>query len=196
MGGRTIGHGPLPTAAARVKPTVLRGRSPWRHSEARGRQVRYQARALPDQRPYEDAPRLPEGGQVDLRSVVRAEWLEIEIGPGRGWFLVERAQNRVEMVANGPGRDTRRQAYEDAKQRRYVQIDQRIHHGRHEDFCFRAWLGSGETFPGNACDVENFAAHAVFARDGDPASHYLWIAFEAMRPVIVRKDCNGMGPRV
>jgi tRNA (guanine-N7-)-methyltransferase len=44
------------------------------------------------ERPYEDAPRLPEGDRVDLRSLVHGEWIEIEIGPGRGWFLIERAQ--------------------------------------------------------------------------------------------------------
>ncbi len=47
-------------------------------------------------RAYEDAPRLPtKGGAcedlVDVRTLVRGEWIEIEIGPGRGWFLVERA---------------------------------------------------------------------------------------------------------
>jgi tRNA (guanine-N7-)-methyltransferase len=41
--------------------------------------------------PYADAPRLPEGERVDLRTLVRGDWLELEIGPGRGWFLVERA---------------------------------------------------------------------------------------------------------
>ncbi len=40
--------------------------------------------------PYEDAPRLPEG-PVDVRALVSGEWVELEIGPGRGWFLVERA---------------------------------------------------------------------------------------------------------
>jgi tRNA (guanine-N7-)-methyltransferase len=43
-------------------------------------------------RPYSDAPHLPEGDRVDVRSLVRGDWVEIEIGPGRGWFLVERAQ--------------------------------------------------------------------------------------------------------
>jgi tRNA (guanine-N7-)-methyltransferase len=43
-------------------------------------------------RPYEDAPRLPEGERVDLPGLVRGEWVELEIGPGRGWFLVERAE--------------------------------------------------------------------------------------------------------
>jgi tRNA (guanine-N7-)-methyltransferase len=42
-------------------------------------------------RPYEDAPRLPEGERVDVRTLVQGEWVELEIGPGRGWFLVERA---------------------------------------------------------------------------------------------------------
>jgi tRNA (guanine-N7-)-methyltransferase len=42
-------------------------------------------------RPYDDAPRLPEGDRVDVRALARGEWVEIEVGPGRGWFLVERA---------------------------------------------------------------------------------------------------------
>lgn len=47
----------------------------------------------PTSRPYEDAPRLPQSSdRVDIRSLVRGDWTEIEIGPGRGWFLVERAQ--------------------------------------------------------------------------------------------------------
>jgi tRNA (guanine-N7-)-methyltransferase len=41
-------------------------------------------------RPYEDAPRLPEGERVDARSLVHGEWLEIEVGPGRGGFVFER----------------------------------------------------------------------------------------------------------
>jgi tRNA (guanine-N7-)-methyltransferase len=43
-------------------------------------------------RPYEDAPRLPEGEHVELRALVAGDWVELEIGPGRGWFLVERAE--------------------------------------------------------------------------------------------------------
>jgi tRNA (guanine-N7-)-methyltransferase len=43
-------------------------------------------------RPYEDAPRLPDGERIDLRALVEGEWVELEIGPGRGWFLVERAE--------------------------------------------------------------------------------------------------------
>ena len=42
-------------------------------------------------RTYDDAPRLPEGESVDVRALAQGEWVELEIGPGRGWFLVERA---------------------------------------------------------------------------------------------------------
>jgi tRNA (guanine-N7-)-methyltransferase len=45
----------------------------------------------PPKKLYDDAPRLPEGEGVDLRTIVAGEWIEVEIGPGRGWFLVERA---------------------------------------------------------------------------------------------------------
>lgn len=43
-------------------------------------------------RPYADAPRLPEGERVDPRLVVGAgpAPIELEIGPGRGGFLIER----------------------------------------------------------------------------------------------------------
>ncbi len=45
-------------------------------------------------RPYADAPRLPEGEPLDLRALVGAgdRPVELEIGPGRGWFLVERLE--------------------------------------------------------------------------------------------------------
>jgi tRNA (guanine-N7-)-methyltransferase len=36
---------------------------------------------------------LPEGEHVDARTVVKGEWLEIEIGPGRGGFIFERAES-------------------------------------------------------------------------------------------------------
>jgi len=51
-------------------------------------------------RPYADAPCLPEGDRIDLRTVVSGDWVELEIGPGRGWFLVERAEiePRVALV--------------------------------------------------------------------------------------------------
>jgi tRNA (guanine-N7-)-methyltransferase len=42
--------------------------------------------------PYDDAPRLPEGKKVDARSLVQGAWLELEVGPGRGGFLFERAE--------------------------------------------------------------------------------------------------------
>jgi tRNA (guanine-N7-)-methyltransferase len=50
--------------------------------------------------PYADAPRLPEGERVDVRALVRGEWVELEIGPGRGIFLVERcvAEPRAGLV--------------------------------------------------------------------------------------------------
>lgn len=41
---------------------------------------------------YDDAARLPEGTRVDVRSLATGAWVEIGIGPGRGWFLVERAE--------------------------------------------------------------------------------------------------------
>ena len=42
--------------------------------------------------PYDDAPRLPDGETVDLRTVVAGTELELEIGPGpKAGFLVERA---------------------------------------------------------------------------------------------------------
>jgi tRNA (guanine-N(7)-)-methyltransferase len=56
--------------------------------------------------PYEDAPRLPEGERIDLRSLADGDWVELEIGPGRGWFLVERAQ--VEPRAALIGLEVRR----------------------------------------------------------------------------------------
>lgn len=42
--------------------------------------------------PYVNAPKLPEGERVDVRTLVKGEWLELEIGPGRGGFLFERAK--------------------------------------------------------------------------------------------------------
>lgn len=44
---------------------------------------------------YSDAPRLPEGEGLDLRSLVSAgaAGVEVEIGPGRGWFILERLES-------------------------------------------------------------------------------------------------------
>jgi tRNA (guanine-N7-)-methyltransferase len=49
---------------------------------------------------YDGAPRLPDGDGLDLRTLVRGDWLELEVGPGRGWFLVERAaaQPRAALI--------------------------------------------------------------------------------------------------
>jgi tRNA (guanine-N7-)-methyltransferase len=42
--------------------------------------------------PYAHVMRLPEGDQVDLRTLVKGEWLELEVGPGpKAGFLLERA---------------------------------------------------------------------------------------------------------
>src|SRR5260370_19588442 len=57
-------------------------------------------------RPYDDAPRLADGDRVDVRSLACGEWVELEVGPGRGWFLVERAQ--VEQRAALIGLEIRR----------------------------------------------------------------------------------------
>jgi tRNA (guanine-N7-)-methyltransferase len=70
------------------------------------------AQAMP--RPYADAPRLPEAALVDVHAlarngslgVARGEWVELEIGPGRGWFLVERAE--IEPRASLVGLEVRR----------------------------------------------------------------------------------------
>lgn len=44
--------------------------------------------------PYADAPRLPETDSIDPRSLLGSDHspVELEIGPGRGWFLVERLE--------------------------------------------------------------------------------------------------------
>ncbi|CAN5514601.1 tRNA (guanosine(46)-N7)-methyltransferase TrmB [soil metagenome] len=49
-------------------------------------------------KPYHDAPRLPRAdgvavaaASIDVRTIVSGEWIELEIGPGRGNFLFERA---------------------------------------------------------------------------------------------------------
>jgi tRNA (guanine-N7-)-methyltransferase len=48
--------------------------------------------------PYENAPRLPVLGPIETASLTTRNSgdLEIEIGPGRGMFLIERAQERPE----------------------------------------------------------------------------------------------------
>lgn len=55
----------------------------------------------PKPRPYAHAPRLPEEGPIDLRTVVSGAWLELEVGPGRGRFLLERAVAAPEAAIVG-----------------------------------------------------------------------------------------------
>ena len=44
--------------------------------------------------PYAHAPRLPESGAIDPRSLVASggRAVELELGPGRGWFMIERLE--------------------------------------------------------------------------------------------------------
>ena len=61
---------------------------------------------MPRPNTYDDAPRLVLDGPVDVRSLAEGDWVELEIGPGRGWFLVERAE--VEPRAALVGFEVRR----------------------------------------------------------------------------------------
>ncbi len=56
--------------------------APAGEAPARGRQ----------KRPYDDAAVLPPGDTIDARTLVAGEWLELEVGPGRGGFMFERAE--------------------------------------------------------------------------------------------------------
>lgn len=47
--------------------------------------------------PYEHAHRLPEGDAVDVTALVRGEWRELEVGPGRGGFAFERLEAAPSM---------------------------------------------------------------------------------------------------
>jgi tRNA (guanine-N7-)-methyltransferase len=51
--------------------------------------------------PYLHAARLPEGDSVDPRTVIQGKILEIEIGPGRGSFLYERANVSPDIAILG-----------------------------------------------------------------------------------------------
>jgi tRNA (guanine-N7-)-methyltransferase len=43
--------------------------------------------------PYDNAPRLPEGPELLPQLLLEgAECVELEIGPGRGWFMIERLE--------------------------------------------------------------------------------------------------------
>jgi tRNA (guanine-N7-)-methyltransferase len=51
---------------------------------------------------YGDAPRLPdEPAWIDVRTVVVGAWVEIEVGPGRGGFLFERAAEAPDAALLG-----------------------------------------------------------------------------------------------
>jgi len=45
----------------------------------------------PKLRPYHDAPKLPEQERIEVASLVKGDEFEMEIGPGRGGFMFERA---------------------------------------------------------------------------------------------------------
>lgn len=51
--------------------------------------------------PYDHAPRMPETGPIDLRTIVAGSWIELEVGPGRGRFLLERAVAAPEAAIVG-----------------------------------------------------------------------------------------------
>ena len=57
--------------------------------------------------PYEDAPRLPEGENLSPHDILgtpqasAADGLELEVGPGRGSFLLERLQAKPEVCMVG-----------------------------------------------------------------------------------------------
>lgn len=52
-------------------------------------------------KPYADAPRLPDGDVVDVRGIVKGAPVEIELGSGRGGFIVERATAAPEAALLG-----------------------------------------------------------------------------------------------
>jgi tRNA (guanine-N7-)-methyltransferase len=56
---------------------------------------------LPRRGPYADAPRLPESGPVSLADLVAGTTYELEIGPGRGGFIQERATLRPDVAIVG-----------------------------------------------------------------------------------------------
>jgi len=59
-------------------------------------------------KPYADAPRLPEGDRLDPRELLgdAVGSMELEIGPGRGWFMLERLE--VEPTVGLIGLEIRR----------------------------------------------------------------------------------------
>jgi tRNA (guanine-N7-)-methyltransferase len=55
----------------------------------------------PKPRPYDHAPRMAAEGPIDLTTIVKGAWLELEVGPGRGRFLLERAVAAPEAAIVG-----------------------------------------------------------------------------------------------
>src|SRR5580692_5536769 len=47
--------------------------------------------------PYADAPRFPDEGEVSIPALVTGSRLELEVGPGRGGFMQERALARPDV---------------------------------------------------------------------------------------------------
>lgn len=58
---------------------------------------------MPFVNPYADAPRLPEEGEIDPRSLFEKAptAVEIEIGPGRGTFIIDRVASSPDVVMLG-----------------------------------------------------------------------------------------------
>jgi len=58
---------------------------------------------LASKNPYADAPRLPEGERIDPRAILGAGGrpVELEIGPGRGGFLVDRLAAHPDLCMLG-----------------------------------------------------------------------------------------------
>src|SRR4029077_13317254 len=71
---------PSPRERVGSSPSPLPGARDFQYSVARLQPSR-------PPRSYEDAPRLPEGAPVDVHALVAGDWVELEVGPGRGWFL-------------------------------------------------------------------------------------------------------------
>jgi tRNA (guanine-N7-)-methyltransferase len=59
-------------------------------------------RPVPLPRPYDSPPRLPDGDRLDLRALLTpAARFELEIGPGRGGFILDRLAARPDVAMVG-----------------------------------------------------------------------------------------------
>lgn len=85
---------------------------------------------------YLDAPRLPESDALELGALVGAPGrpVELEVGPGRGWFAIERLQAREDVRLVGL----------EIKRKWVTLVDERLRHrglaGRGRVFCEDARL--------------------------------------------------------